>query len=63
MFHWRRHWMLVCTHVPCALADAQKVLLVVGAHLFLLMFPHMPDSLPIGPLQPDFCGGREMPEE
>ena len=33
MFHWRKHWMLVCTHVPAALADAQKVLLVVRVSL------------------------------
>lgn len=29
LFHWRKHWMLACTHVRSSLRDAQKVMLVV----------------------------------
>lgn len=38
MFHWRTHWMLICTHVPSSLADAQKVLLVVRISCRLTYF-------------------------
>lgn len=31
VFHWRRHWMLVCTHTKTSLMNAEKVLLVVSA--------------------------------
>ncbi|KAI1285205.1 Polyamine-transporting ATPase 13A3 [Halotydeus destructor] len=28
VFHWRPHWMLLCSHIKCSLKEAEKVMLV-----------------------------------
>ena len=29
IFHWKPHWMLICTHNRCSLENSKKVLLIV----------------------------------